>query len=143
MSLKFSAVPVPVLALRASLRNLWLADAVLAGQLGGDKIYDMAPRGVIPPYLTFGEVRAKQWLGGSQRGFEQELEVIVWSRQVSDKESLEIAGRLGQISDGALLVLAGHQVWPLQVTDIHCPSGHPQGWRQAIMSLRVFTAPSG
>ena len=140
-----ATVPIntgPVLALRACLRTFWLADPVLVGLLGGEKIYDTAARSVIPPYVTFGSVTARQWLGSSQRGHEQEVTVTVWSRQVSDRESLEIASRLSLISDGAVLSMPGYQLWPLQVLMLDCQQGNPQGLRQTVVVLRALTAPA-
>lgn len=141
MSATVALVTGPVLALRAGLRNFWLADPVLPGLLGGEKIYDTAPRSVIPPYITFGSVTARQWLGSSVRGHEQEIRVSVWSRQLADRESLDIAGRLCQISDGAMLAIPGYQLWPLQVLELDCPQGNPQGLRQAVVTLRALSAP--
>jgi hypothetical protein len=129
----------PVLALRAALRSFWLADTGLITLLGGPKIYDTAPRTTTPPYITFGAIKAKQWLGGSQRGFEQDADVLVWSRQPSDQECLALMGRLSQISDGALLTMAGYQLWPLQVTRLDCANVQPQGWRQGAITLKAFS----
>ena len=147
MSATVPVITGPVLALRASLRNFWLADSVLLGLLGGEKIYDTAPRSVIPPYVTFGSVSARQWLGSSLRGHEQEVSVNVWSRQISDRESLEIASRLSLISDGAVPAMAGYQLWPLQVLALDCPQGNPQGnlhgLRQVVVTLRALSAPVG
>lgn len=143
MSASLPMTTGPVLALRACLRNFWLADPVLPGLLGGEKIYDTAPRGAIAPYVTFGAVKALQWLGGSARGHEQTLDVLVWSRDLCDRECLDIAGRLGQISDGAVLTMAGYQLWPLRVLSQEGPQNHPQGVRQAIVTLRALSTPSG
>ena len=137
MSTTVPVITGPVLALRASLRNFWLADSVLLGLLGGEKIYDTAPRSVIPPYVTFGSVSARQWLGSSLRGHEQEVSVNVWSRQMSDRESLEIASRLSLISDGAVPAMAGYQLWPLQVLALDCPQGNPQGNPQGLRQVVV------
>jgi hypothetical protein len=145
MSATVTVITGPVLALRAGLRNFWLADPVLPGLLGGEKIYDTAPRSVVPPYVTFGNVSARQWLASSLRGHEQEVSVSVWSRQMSDRESLEIASRLSLISDGAVPAIAGYQLWPLQVVMLDCPQGNlpdnPQGLRQVVVTLRAFSAP--
>ena len=141
MTVTVPIITGPVLAVRESLRNFWLADSVLLGLLGGEKIYDTAPRSVIPPYVTFGSVTARQWLGGSQRGHEQNITITVWSRQISDRESLEIASRMSLISDGALLSMADYQLWPLQVLNLDCPQGTPQGLRQTVVVLRALTAP--
>ena len=141
MTVTVPIITGPVLAVRERLRNFWLADSVLLGLLGGEKIYDTAPRSVIPPYVTFGSVTARQWLGGSQRGHEQNITITVWSRQISDRESLEIASRMSLISAGALLSMADYQLWPLQVLNLDCPQGTPQGLRQTVVVLRALTAP--
>ncbi|MCC2098547.1 MAG: DUF3168 domain-containing protein [Hyphomicrobiales bacterium] len=79
------------LALRSAVRDALLAEAALTTRLGGNRIYDEAPGNIEPPYVTFGDVRIRDWSTSSDRGSAHTLTIEAWSKHHGLQECLEIA----------------------------------------------------
>jgi hypothetical protein len=129
----------PVLALRAGMRALLVLDTTLTGLLGGERIYDEAPRDATPPYVTFAEASAKAWTGGEGRGHEHVAALSVWSRQGGDAEALAVAARIADLLDGATPPLTGHRMVLLRVSAQEIAKPTRDGWRRATVRLQGLT----
>ena len=68
-----------VLALRAAVQARLIADSALTALIGPDRVFDEAPRAARGLYVVHGEVEARDWSTGSDRGCEQELALVVWA----------------------------------------------------------------
>ena len=83
-----------ILALRAAVQARLAADAALTALIGPDRIFDEAPRAARGLYVVHGEVEARDWSTGSDRGCEQEFALVVWAAQSgSSRQALEASGR--------------------------------------------------
>ena len=79
----------PILALRAAILAAAQGDAELAGLMGdGVRFYDEPPRAAEPVYAVFGDVRARDWSTGSDRGHEQDASIIVWGHEGGARSAL-------------------------------------------------------
>ena len=93
-----------VVSLRKALHAALAADAALAALLGGARIHDEAPRGAEPPYLTFGDARARDWSTGTDKGAEHALVIDADAPALDDKTVQRLAPQGGgQAEDGFLL----------------------------------------
>jgi hypothetical protein len=100
-------MPTPAsTALRAAIHDALIADAALAGVLGGPKVYDEPPRSAAFPYVTLGEARIADFSAGGEPAQEHRLTLHAWSRQGGHREAHRIAGALLQALDDAPLPLA-------------------------------------
>jgi hypothetical protein len=129
----------PVVALRAAMRTALVADPVLTGLLGGARIFDEAPRGTQPPYVTFGDAQARDWSTATDRGTEQFPVFNVWSGQRGAREALAIAGQIRALLEDAALVPDGHRLVNLRFVSLetrHATSGR---FLRASLRLRAVT----
>ena len=109
----------PILALRAAILTAAQGDAELAGLMGGAvRFYDEPPRAAEPVYAVFGDVRARDWSTGSDRGHEQDAAIVVWGHEGGARSALLAAERLTALLDGAALALNGHRLVNLRVGEI-------------------------
>ncbi|MGO4402948.1 DUF3168 domain-containing protein [Bosea sp. RAF48] len=100
-----------VLALRAAIQARLTADAALTALIGPGRIHDEAPRATRGLYVVHGDVEARNWSTGSERGCEQELALVVWAAQsASSRQALEAAGLIVGGLDDAELALEGHSL---------------------------------
>lgn len=98
-----------ILALRVAVQARLLADTPLTTLIGPDRIFDEAPRAARGLYVVHGEVEARDWSTGSDRGCEQEFGLVVWAGQSnSSRQALEAAGLIVAGLDEAELGLDGH-----------------------------------
>lgn len=98
-----------ILALRAAVQMHLTADADLTELMGPDRVFDEAPRAARGLYLVHGEVEARDWSTGSDRGCEQEFALVVWAaRSGSSRQALEAAARIVAALDQVDLILDGH-----------------------------------
>lgn len=98
-----------VLALRAAVQAHLAGDVELTALIGPDRVFDEAPRAVRGLYVVHGEVEARDWSTGSDRGCEQEFALIVWAAQSgTSRQTLEAAGRIVAALDQVDLALDGH-----------------------------------
>lgn len=98
-----------ILALRAAVQAHLVADTALTALIGPDRIFDEAPRAAHGLYVVHGEVEARDWSTGSDRGCEQEFALVVWAAQSgSSRQALEAAGLIVAALDQVDLVPEGH-----------------------------------
>ena len=98
-----------ILALRAAVQMHLTADADLTALMGPDRVFDEAPRAARGLYVVHGEVEARDWSTGSDRGCEQEFALVVWAAQSgSSRQALEAAGLIVAALDQADLDPNGH-----------------------------------
>ncbi len=95
------------LALQKAVYAALIADAGV-GALIGDRIYDVAPRDVVFPYVTIGRMTVTDWSTGSEDGAEHRLTLDVWSRQHGKSECAAIAEAIRAVLHDAALTLDGH-----------------------------------
>jgi hypothetical protein len=130
----------PILALRQAILAAAQADPDLAALMGGaTRLYDEPPRAAEPVYAVFGDVSAEDASTSSERGHEQDLALVVWSREGSARSGLEAAERLAAILDEAPLALAGHRLANLRVTSIAADRDRDTGLARATLRLRAVT----
>ncbi|MFJ5370538.1 DUF3168 domain-containing protein [Bosea sp. CER48] len=99
----------PILALRAAVQARLEADGALAALIGPGRIHDEAPRAARGLYVVHGDVEARDWSTGSDRGCEQEIALVVWAAQsASSRQALEAARLVVDALDEADLALEGH-----------------------------------
>jgi len=91
-----------------SLLEYWLADSVLTGLLGGNKVYfQRAPSGVKMPWMTF-NVPPRGVRGNMTQGFIEEQVVVsvevehqnfVEGREIAEQARSRVEGFRGDLSD--------------------------------------------
>ena len=130
----------PILALRRAILNAAAGDAELASLMGGAlRLYDEPPRGSEPVYAVFGDVSAQDWSTDTDRGHEQDLSIIIWSERGSARAALSVAERFDAILDDAPLVLAGHRLVNLRVTEISAERDKDTQLSRITLHLRAVT----
>jgi hypothetical protein len=130
----------PILALRRAILDAAQADAELIGLMGGSlRVYDEPPPGAEPIYAVFGDVKAADWSTDLDRGHEQNLSIVVWSRRGSARSGLDVAERLAAILDDAPLGLADHRLVNLRVTEIASERDKDTQLIRATLRLRAVT----
>jgi hypothetical protein len=98
-----------ILALRAAIQMRLEADADLVALIGAGRIHDEAPRAASGVYVVHGEVEARDWSTGGDRGCEQDLGLTVWAGESSSSRlALEAAALVVAALDEAPLAPAGH-----------------------------------
>jgi hypothetical protein len=133
-------VTSPILALRAAILARAGVDADLVSLMGGQlRLYDEPPRAADPVYALFGDVSAADWSTDLDRGHEQDLALVVWSREGSACSGLDVAERLAALLDGADLPLAGHRLVNLRVTAIAAARDEKAGLARVTVRLRAVT----
>ena len=85
-------------------------DPVLMALLGGAKIYDHAPAGVLFPYVTFGRTSVYDWSTGTESGTEQLFSLHIWSKTKGRRETLEVMEAVKARLDDAALALDEHHL---------------------------------
>jgi hypothetical protein len=128
-----------VVALRKGLHSVLSADASLSAMLGGARVFDEAPRGVEPPYVTFGDARTRDWSTASDRGAEHFAVVDVWSVQRGEREALSIAARVQDLLDDVALVLENHHLVNLRFVQIETRRENQGRFTRASLRFRAVT----
>ena len=130
----------PILALRAAILSAAQADLELASLMGGAvRLYDEPPRAAEPVYAVFGEARARDWSTASDRGHEQDASIVVWAREGSARSALLVAERLASLLDEAALVLDGHRLVNLRVTEMNADRDADTNLARVTLRLRAVT----
>jgi len=124
----------PIIALRMAMLARLVADAALVAALGGEKIFDEAPRNAEPPYVLFAEAQMRDWSAQLMRGAEQFLTLSVISTQRGVREALDIAQMIVGLLDEAPLALVGHTLIDLRFLAIE--TKREQNGRFARVNLR-------
>lgn len=123
----------PVVSLRQAIRRRLLDDAPLLAALGGEKVYEEAPRSVSPPYVLFTDVQMRDWSGTLTRGAEQFSTLALVSTQRGLGSALGVAQQIVVLLDEAPLVLEGHRLVDLRFVSLD--ARRDQSGRFARVSL--------
>ena len=130
----------PVLSLRRAIIDAASADTELRALMGGAlRLYDEPPRGAEPVYALFGDVKAEDWSTDSDRGHAQSIDLVIWSEKGGARTALMAADRLFAILDDAPLVLDGHRLVNLRVTEIASARDKETGLARVTLRLRAVT----
>ena len=131
---------LPVLPLRAAIRESCLADPGLADLMGGEvRLHDEPPRNAEPVYGVFGDVTLRDVSGSEGRIWAQELAVVVWAKAGSAASGLLVAERLAERLDDAALSPSGHRLVHLAVTGLVVERDRESGLVTATLRLRAVT----
>lgn len=98
----------PVIALRKAIRARLLDDPALISALGGEKVFDEAPRNAEPPYALFAETQMRDWSADLSRGAEQFVTLAVTSTMRGLGQALGIAQQIVDLLDEPTLALENH-----------------------------------
>ena len=129
-----------ILALRAAVQARLVADAGLTTLIGPDRIFDEAPRAARGLYVVHGEVEARDWSTGSDRGCEQEFALVVWAAQSgSSRQALEAAGLIVTALDQVDLTLDGHALVNLRWLSSRLAREARNGLAQVTIRFRAAT----
>lgn len=128
----------PILALRAAIRTICLADAPLAS-LADAAIHDEPPRGGAPVHMTFGDVALRDASSSTERGHEQEAAIRLWAKPGSAASALKAAERIAALLDDAVPVLDGHRLVSLAVTAIEAERDTDSDTALVTLRLRAVT----
>lgn len=129
----------PTIALRKAIRDHLLADATLASLLGGARVFDEAPRGTEPPYVTFGDARARDWSTATDIGAEHAIVLDAWSSQHGAREALAIAERARELLDDAALTPTGHHLVSLRFVQLETRRENQGRFARASLRFRAVT----
>jgi hypothetical protein len=130
----------PILSLRAAILAHVAADPALAALMGGSvRLYDEPPHGAVPVYAVFGDATAADASTGTERGHEQLLDLVVWSREGSARSGLEAAERLAALLDDASLPLAGRRLVNGRITQVATGRDDVTGLARVVVRMRAFT----
>lgn len=124
----------PVIALRKAIRTRLLADAALMTALGGDKVYDEAPRNIDPPYALFAETQMRDWSAEASRGAEQFLTLAVVTTSRGLSAALSVAQLIADLLDEAPLTLEDHALIDLRFLSME--TRRDQSGRFARVAIR-------
>ncbi len=131
-----------VLALRAAVQARLAADAPLTALIGPDRVFDEAPRALRGLYVVHGEVEARDWSAGAERGCEQDFSLVVWAAQSgSARQALEAAGLIVAALDEADLGLAGHSLVNLRWLSSRLAREPRGGLPSVTIRFRAATEP--
>lgn len=129
----------PVVALRKAIRAHLLADAPLVAALGGEKVFDEAPRGADPPYALFAETQMRDWSTGQSRGAEQFLTLAVVSAHRGLSAALAVAQQLVELLDEAPLTLEGHALVDLRFVSLETKRDQTGRFARVTLRFRATT----
>jgi hypothetical protein len=129
-----------VLRLREAVHAALVADAPLSALLGGPRIFDEAPRAASGPYVTYGDVDARDWSSSSDSGCQQTLELIVWAGQPgATAAALAAAGRIGARLHEAALEITGHRLISLRQTGLTVRRDGKTSLSRCVVTFRALT----
>jgi hypothetical protein len=130
----------PILALRRAILEAASGDAELMALMGGTlRLYDEPPRNAEPVYALFGDVTAQDWSTDTDRGHEQDLTIVVWSERGSARTGLSAAERFAALLDDAPLILDGHRLVNLRVSEIASARDKDTQLARVTLHLRAVT----
>jgi hypothetical protein len=130
----------PILALRQAILARAADDAQLLALMGGSlRLYDEPPRAAAAVYALFGDAKAVDWSTDSDRGYEQDLSIVVWAERGSARDALAAAERFADILDDAALTLDTQRLVNLRVTEISATRDKDTQQLRATLRLRAVT----
>lgn len=124
----------PVVALRKAMRAYVFDDEAIVAALGGEKLFDDAPRGTEPPYALFAETQLRDWSADQSPGAEQFITLAVVSTARGFATALAIAEKIARRLDEAELTLQGHHLVDLRFLSME--TRRDQNGRFARVNLR-------
>jgi hypothetical protein len=129
-----------ILPLRAAVQAALEADVGLTALIGPGRIHDEAPRGANGVYAVHGEVEARDWSTGSERGCEQDFGLTVWAGESgSSRLALEAAARIVTVLDEAMPALAGHRIVNLRWRSSRLARDGATGLAFVVLRFRAVT----
>jgi hypothetical protein len=129
----------PAIALRRAVFACLAADAQLTTLLGSAKIFDEAPRGSEAPYVLFADWQMRDWSTGDGRGAEHFLVVAVISTERRTREAIEIARRVVELLDEAMLTLEDHALIDLRFQTMETRREQNGRFARANLRFRATT----
>ena len=126
-------------ALRKAIHARLVADAALLALLGGARVYDEAPRGTEPPYVTFGDARTRDWSTASDQGAEHFVVLEVWTQHRGAGAALTIAARIEKLLHDATLTLEDHRLINLRFEQIESRRENQGRFARASLRFRAVT----
>lgn len=131
-----------ILALRAAIQARLEADVALTALIGADRIFDEAPRAMRGLYVVHGEVEARDWSAGTERGCEQELALVIWAAQSSSaRQALEAARLIVAALDEVDLAPEGHNLVNLRWLSSRLAREPRNGLPSVTVRFRAVTEP--
>ncbi|MGE8941217.1 DUF3168 domain-containing protein [Leptospira interrogans] len=97
-------------ALQKAVHAALTANADVIAALGGPRIYDHVPRGASYPYLTFGQMTARDWNSGDEAGDEHVVTLHIWSQAAGRGQAQQIIWAVREALHDRDLVLDGHRL---------------------------------
>lgn len=135
-------MPSASLALQQAIHAALSADALLASQLGGAKVFDDVPQGTALPYVVLTQSTATDWSTGTERGTEHIVTLIVWSRDAGRKASHEILDRIRELLDDQPLALDSHRLVNIRCEFCDTRRGADEDTYRGLIRLRAVTEPT-
>jgi hypothetical protein len=130
------------LALRAAVRDRLQDDSVLAGLLGGTKIYDEVPRDASVPYVVLAAIDSREAGGSRDEGEEHRFTLNIWSDEPGMSQALSAANQVVTTLDGFDLDVAGHHLSNLRWLATEAKRAADGRHRFAALRFRAVTEPS-
>ena len=103
------------LSLQRAMREALLADAPLATLLGGAHVFDEAPRGAKPPFVSFEQIETRDWSTGDAKAHEHFVQVLVTTAERGRAQAQAICDRIETVLDMGGLALDGHTLVNLRL----------------------------
>jgi hypothetical protein len=131
----------PILALQATLVTALAGDAALTAIIGANAVFDAAPKGKRPPYVTVARHDVLPRDGDTTPGNEHRVVLHAWTSEASRKAVLQIADGVIAVAMTATLddeLVVTHRQYERTDTAID----RDTGFARAAISLRFFTEPS-
>ncbi len=135
------ATDSPALALQQAVFALLSADAGLAAQLGGARVYDHVPRATDAPYVHLGEMTMRDFSTASETSAEIRFSIVAWSREPGRAQALAVAQTVIALLHDQPLALDGHLLINLRHTATETTRGDATGGRRALARFRAVTEP--
>ncbi len=129
----------PVIALRRAVRASLLADATLVDALGGQRVYEEAPRGAETPYALFTDAEMRDWSTTLSRGAEQFFTLAVISTERGLGPALGVAHQIVDLLDDAPLTLEGHRLVDLRFVSMNTKRDATGRFARVAMIFRATT----
>lgn len=126
-------------ALQKALFEALKNDGELIESLGGERVYDHVPPKTPFPYITLGETLSHDWSTASEPGAEHFLNIQIWAREAGRKRVLDIAAHIATRLAEGILVLEGHRLVNLMLTEVLARNTDGLGSYLGTMRYRAVT----
>lgn len=129
----------PVIALRKAIRARLLSSPPFVAALGGQKLFEEAPRDIEPPYALFADARMRDWSAEASRGAEQFQTLAVVSTQRGMGAVLDLAQQIVDLLDEAALSLDGHVLIDLRFMSMETKRDQSGRFARVAILFRATT----